>query len=309
MSAKILGGKEFADAIKSEVSEEIVYLLKDHGITPCLSVIRVGDDPASAVYVGNKVKTSEAIGLRSEHHHLPSTVSHAEVLSLVRDLNSRDDVDGILVQLPLPEQIDGREILEAINPEKDVDGFHPINVGRLSQGEKALVPCTPAGVIEILKRSGIEIAGQNAVIVGRSNIVGKPMAMLLLQENATVTICHSRTRNLPEVTRQANILVAAIGRAGFIRGEHIREGATVIDVGINNVSDKDLARELFGDDEIEKRLAAIEKRGFTLVGDVNPKEAIEKAGSFTPVPGGVGLLTVAMLMKNTVEAARRRRKC
>jgi methylenetetrahydrofolate dehydrogenase (NADP+)/methenyltetrahydrofolate cyclohydrolase len=239
---------------------------------------------------------------------LPATVSHAEVLELVLDLNKRDDVDGILVQLPLPEQIDGREILEAIDPEKDVDGFHPINVGRLSLGEKALVPCTPAGVIEILKRSGIEIAGQNAVIVGRSNIVGKPMAMLLLKENATVTICHSRTRNLPEVTRQADILVAAIGRAGFIRGEHIREGATVIDVGINNVSDKELAPELFGDDEIEKRLAAIEKRGFTLVGDVNPKEAMEKAGNFTPVPGGVGLLTVAMLMKNTVEAARMRRR-
>ncbi len=307
MSAKILGGKEFADAIKSEVYEEIARLLNDHAVTPCLAVIRVGDDPASAVYVGNKVKTSEAIGLRSEHHHLPESVSHVEVLNLVRELNNREDVDGILVQLPLPKQIDGREILESIDPEKDVDGFHPINVGRLSLGEKALVPCTPAGVIEILKRSGIEIAGQNAVIVGRSNIVGKPMAMLLLRENATVTICHSRTRNLPEVTKQADILVAAIGRAGFIRGEHIREGATVIDVGINNVSDKDLARKLFGDDEIEKRLAAIEKRGFTLVGDVNPKEAIEKAGNFTPVPGGVGLLTVAMLMKNTVEAARMRR--
>jgi methylenetetrahydrofolate dehydrogenase (NADP+)/methenyltetrahydrofolate cyclohydrolase len=216
-------------------------------------------------------------------------------------------VDGILVQLPLPSHIADREILEAIDPLKDVDGFHPINVGRLSQGEKALVPCTPAGVIEILKRSGIEIAGQNAVIVGRSNIVGKPMAMLLLQENATVTICHSRTRDLPAVTRGADILVAAIGRAGFIRGEHIGEGATVIDVGINNVSDSSFADELFGPDETDKRLAAIEKRGFTLIGDVNPREAIEKAGAFTPVPGGVGLLTVAMLMKNTVQAARLRR--
>jgi methylenetetrahydrofolate dehydrogenase (NADP+)/methenyltetrahydrofolate cyclohydrolase len=257
--------------------------------------------------VGNKVKTSEVIGLKSEHHHLAETVSHEEVLTLVNELNGRDDVDGILVQLPLPGQIRGREILEAIDPAKDVDGFHPVNVGRLSQGEKALVPCTPAGVIEILKRSGIEIAGQNAVIVGRSNIVGKPMAMLLLQENATVTICHSRTRDLPSVTQRADILVAAIGRAGFIRGEHIGEGATVIDVGINNLSDVNVAREFFGDAEIEKRLAAIEKRGFTLVGDVNPKEAMAKAGSFTPVPGGVGLLTVAMLMKNTVEAARARR--
>lgn len=308
MSAKILGGKEIAEAIKSEVSEEIVRLRDEHGVTPSLAVVRVGDDPASAVYVGNKVKTSEEIGIRSEHHHLPATVSHAELLGLVRELNGRDDVDGILVQLPLPEQIDSREILEAIDPEKDVDGFHPINVGRLSQGEKALVPCTPAGVIEILKRNDIAIAGRNAVIVGRSNIVGKPMAALLLQEHATVTICHSRTRNLADITRQADILVAAIGRAGFIRDEHIREGATVIDVGINNVSDPDLARELFGEDEIEKRLSAIEKRGFTLVGDVNPKEVIAKAGSFTPVPGGVGLLTVAILMKNTVEAAKARRR-
>ena len=308
MSATILSGKEIAEAIKSEVSAEIARMRTESGIVPCLAVVRVGDDPASAVFGGNKVKTSEAIGLRSEHHHLPDTVSHDEVLALVNELNRRDDVDGILVQLPLPKQINGREILETIDQAKDVDGFHPVNVGRLSQGEKALVPCTPAGVIEILKRSGIEIAGRNAVIVGRSNIVGKPMAMLLLQEDATVTICHSRTRDLADVTRRADILVAAIGRAGFIRGEHIGEGATVIDVGINNLSNASLAGEFFGDDEIEKRLAAIEKRGFTLVGDVNPKEAIEKAANFTPVPGGVGLLTVAMLMKNTVEAAQARRR-
>ena len=308
MTARNLGGREIADAIKSEVAAEISRLRSEHGFTPYLAVVRVGEDPASAVYVGNKVKTSETVGLISEHHHLSDTVSNAELLELVQSLNARDDVDGILVQLPLPQHIHDREILEAIDPEKDVDGFHPINVGRLSQGEKALAPCTPAGVIEILKRSGIEIAGQNAVIVGRSNIVGKPMAMLLLQENATVTICHSRTRDLPEVTRRADILIAAIGRAGFIRGEHIGEGATVIDVGINNVSDPDFARELFSDEEIEKRLAAIENRGFTLVGDVNPREAAERAANLTPVPGGVGLLTVAMLMKNTVDAARMRRK-
>lgn len=307
MGANILRGKEIADAIKSEVADEVAGLEREQGFRPCLAVVRVGEDPASAVYVGNKVKSSEAVGIMSEHHHLPDTVSHAELLELVKTLNARDEVDGILVQLPLPDHIVDREILEAIDPLKDVDGFHPINVGRLSQGEKSLVPCTPAGVIEILKRSNIEIAGANAVVVGRSNIVGKPMAMLLLQENATVTICHSRTRDLPAVTQGADILVAAIGRAGFVGGEHIREGATVIDVGINNVSDPDLARELFGDDEIEKRLGAIEKRGFTLVGDVNPKEAIEKAANFTPVPGGVGLLTVAMLMKNTVEAAKIRR--
>jgi methylenetetrahydrofolate dehydrogenase (NADP+)/methenyltetrahydrofolate cyclohydrolase len=307
MSARILSGREIAEAIKDEVAADIRELESTHGFRPCLAVVRVGEDPASAVYVGNKVKTSEAVGIISEHYHLPDSTPHLELLALVLDLNARDEVDGILVQLPLPGHIRDREILEAIDPLKDVDGFHPVNVGRLSQGEKSLVPCTPAGVIEILKRSNIDIAGKHAVIVGRSNIVGKPMAMLLLQENATVTICHSRTTDLLSITRQADILVAAIGRAGFVRGEHIREGATVIDVGINNVSDEDFARELFSDEDLPKRLSAIEKRGFTLVGDVNPKEAIEKAANFTPVPGGVGLLTVAMLMKNTVEAAKGRR--
>ena len=234
-------------------------------------------------------------------------MTHSEVLELVKKLNSDDEVDGILVQLPLPEQINANEIIEAIDPAKDVDGFNPINVGRLSQGEPSLVPCTPAGVIEILKRSDIPIAGQNAVIVGRSNIVGKPMAMLLLKENATVTICHSRTRDLPSITRQADILVAAIGRAGFVTAEHIREGAAVIDVGINNFSAVGSLESLFPADELEKRTKAIETRGFTLVGDVNPRDAMEKAGSYTPVPGGVGLLTVAMLMKNTVSAAKARR--
>lgn len=308
MSARILSGKEIAAAVKSEVAAEISRLESEHGFRPCLAVVRVGENPASAVYVGNKVRTSEELGIISEHHHLPDDVSHNELLGLVVTLNEREDVDGILVQLPLPDQIRDREILEAIDPEKDVDGFHPINVGRLSQGEKSLVPCTPAGVIEVLKRSDIEIAGKHAVIVGRSNIVGKPMAMLLLQENATVTICHSRTQDLPAITRQADILVAAIGRAGYIRGEHIGENATVVDVGINSVSDTGRANELFGPDDIDKRLAAIEKRGATLVGDVNPKEAMQVAANFTPVPGGVGLLTVAMLMKNTVEAAKIRRK-
>ena len=307
MAARILSGKEIAEQIKREVAEEVRRLQEDHGFRPCLAVVRVGEDPASAVYVGSKVKTSEELGMISEHHHLSDDISHAELLKLVQDLNNRDEVDGILVQLPLPKQIDEREILEAINPEKDVDGFHPINVGKLSQGQKALVPCTPAGIIEILKRSGIPIAGEHAVIIGRSNIVGKPMAQLLLQENATVTICHSRTRNLAEIASQADILVAAIGRAGFVRSEHIKAGATVVDVGINNVSSVEQAKELFGEDELEKRLKTIAKRGFTLVGDVNPKEAKEKAANFTPVPGGVGLLTVAMLMKNTVEAAKMRR--
>jgi methylenetetrahydrofolate dehydrogenase (NADP+)/methenyltetrahydrofolate cyclohydrolase len=308
MTARILSGKEIAEEIKREVAEEVKNLAATQRFRPCLAVVRVGEDPASAVYVGSKVKTSEELGMVSEHHHLADDVSHEDLLNLVKDLNNRDDVDGILVQLPLPKQIDEREILEAINPEKDVDGFHPINVGKLSQGQKSLVPCTPAGVIEILKRSGIAVAGEHAVIIGRSNIVGKPMAQLLLQENATVTICHSRTRNLAEIASQGDILVAAIGRAGFVRAEHIKPGATVVDVGINNVSDAEFAKKLFGEEELSKRLNTIAKRGFTIVGDVNPREAKEKAANFTPVPGGVGLLTVAMLMKNTVEAAKIRRK-
>ncbi|MBL8184757.1 MAG: bifunctional methylenetetrahydrofolate dehydrogenase/methenyltetrahydrofolate cyclohydrolase FolD [Blastocatellia bacterium] len=304
MAARALSGKPIADAIKDEVSAEVKKL----GFRPGLAVVRVGEDPASAVYVASKVKTTEDLGMYSEHIHLSAETSHDELLKIVKGLNCRDEIDGILVQLPLPGHIDDREILEAIDPAKDVDGFHPMNVGRLSQGREALVPCTPAGVIEILKRSDIPIAGQHAVIVGRSNIVGKPMAMLLLQENATVTICHSRTRDLASITRQADIIVAAIGRPGFIRSEHIGEGATVVDVGINSVSDPAAAAELFSETDLPKRLAAIENRGATLVGDVNPKEANERAGAFTPVPGGVGLLTVAMLMKNTVDAAKMRRR-
>ncbi|HEY0459036.1 MAG TPA: bifunctional 5,10-methylenetetrahydrofolate dehydrogenase/5,10-methenyltetrahydrofolate cyclohydrolase [Pyrinomonadaceae bacterium] len=307
MTARILSGKEISEEIKREVAEEVWRLSENYGFRPCLAVVRVGEDAASKVYVTSKVKTSEELGMISEHHHPDENISHEELLNLVKDLNRREEVDGILVQLPLPAQIDEREILETINPEKDVDGFHPVNVGKLSQGQKALVPCTPAGIIEILKRSGIPIAGEHAVIIGRSNIVGKPMAQLLLQENATVTICHSRTRRLAEITSQADILVAAIGRAGFVRAAHIKPGATVIDVGMNNASDAESARELFGEDELERRLNTIAKRGFTLVGDVNPKEAKEKAANFTPVPGGVGLLTVAMLMKNTVKAAKMRR--
>ncbi|MEO7673418.1 MAG: bifunctional 5,10-methylenetetrahydrofolate dehydrogenase/5,10-methenyltetrahydrofolate cyclohydrolase [Pyrinomonadaceae bacterium] len=307
MTARLLSGKLFAESIKSEVAAEITRLNASHGFRPCLVVVRVGDDPASAVYVRSKVKTSEELGIVSEHRHLSPDTTHDDLLAIVRELNARNDVDGILVQVPLPPQIRSGEILEAIDPLKDVDGFHPVNVGRLSLGEKVLVPCTPAGVIEILQRSIIPIAGQHAVIVGRSNIVGKPMAMLLLRENATVTVCHSRTKDLPSITRQADILVAAIGRAGFVKAEHIREGATVIDVGINNLSDAKFARELFANEDLEKRLATIEKRGFTLVGDVNPRDAMAIASNFTPVPGGVGLLTVAMLMRNTVEASKMRR--
>ncbi len=303
MSCNILRGAEFADAIKEEVRAGIAEL----EYKPCLVVVRVGEDPASAVYVGNKIKACEEVGIVSEHLHYDEDVSGDQVLNAVKELNTRSDVDGILVQLPLPKHIDERIILEAIDPAKDVDGFHPVNVGRLSQGQDSLVPCTPAGVVEILKRSGTPIAGKHAVIVGRSNIVGKPMAMLLLQENATVTICHSRTADLRSITSQADILVAAIGRAGFIRSEHIRDGAVVIDVGINKLEDAQAASELFTEEDLPKRLAAIEKRGFTLAGDVSYKDAVAKASAFTPVPGGVGLLTVAMLMKNTLQAAVARR--
>ena len=308
MTAQLLSGKVFSEAIKAEVAAEVADIREVHGFAPCLVVVRVGEDPASAVYVGSKVRTAEELGIVSEHMHFPAETSEDEIIAAVRGLNARSDVDGILVQLPLPKHIDEQKVLELIDPEKDVDGFHPVNAGRLMQGHEALTPCTPAGVIEVLKRSGITIAGKNAVVVGRSNIVGKPMAMLLLHENATVTICHSRTANLPEVCSRADILVAAIGRAGFITAEHIGEGAAVVDVGINNVDDPAKAHELFGPDDIEKRLATIEKRGFTLVGDVNPRDAMAKAAYFTPVPGGIGLLTVAMLMKNTVTAARMRRK-
>ena len=307
MTARILSGKPIADAIKNEIAEEVSSIETAHGFRPCLAAVRVGADPASEIYVGNKVKAAAQLHITSEHHHLPAETSHEELMSLVKQLNARDDVDGILVQLPLPKHIDERSILEAIDPMKDVDGFHPINVGKLSLGYPSLVPCTPAGVVEILKRSGIEIAGRHAVIVGRSNIVGKPLAMLMLRENATVTICHSKTGDLPSVTNRADILVAAIGRSGFIRGEHIRDGAVVIDVGINRVTDVDAAHEFFSGDDLAKRLNTIAERGSTIVGDVNPKEVMAKAQAFTPVPGGVGLLTVAMLMKNTVTAARLRR--
>jgi len=307
MTAKILNGKEVADSIKQKVAGEVEKLKAEHDFQPRLVVVRVGEDSASAVYVGNKVKTSEELGLISEHRHLPEETTQEELLKLVIELNNRDDVDGILVQLPLPKHVDEKEILEKIDPAKDVDGFHPINVGRLSQGQPSLVPCTPAGVIEILKFYEIPIAGKHAVVIGRSNIVGKPMAQLLLAENATVTICHSRTENIAEITSQADILVAAVGRTNFVRGDFIKSGAAVIDVGMNNAENEEIARELFAEDELEKRLNTIAKRGATLVGDVNPKEAKEKAGYFTPVPGGVGLLTVAMLMKNTLEAAKMRR--
>ena len=290
-----------AARIKEEVKAEI-----GGGVRAALAAVRVGDDPASAVYVRNKIRACEEVGIRSEHHALPESTTTEQLLELITSLNTRDDVDGILTQLPLPAHINETAIIEAMNPLKDVDGFHPVNAGKLAMGRPVFVPCTPAGIIELLDDRGVEIRGANACVVGRSQIVGRPMAQLLLQRDATVTICHSRTRDLPAVTRTADLLVVAIGRAGFIGRDHIKPGATVIDVGMNKVSDADEVRSLFGD-EAGKRLEVVAKRGSTLVGDVNPAEAAEVAGMLTPVPGGVGLLTVAMLMKNTLKAAKLRR--
>ena len=304
--AEILDGARVAEEIKREVAETVARIVQEHNVRPTLAVVQVGDDPASSVYVGSKVRTSRELGLESEHHALPQETTTSDLLELVSRLNARADVDGILVQLPLPNEVEEARVIESIDPAKDVDGFHPMNIGRLTLGQQVLAPCTPAGIIELLERYDVPIRGANACVVGRSQIVGRPVAQLLLQRDATVTICHSRTRDLASVTRQADILVAAIGRTGFIRGEHIKPGATVIDVGINRVTDAQEARALFGD-EAEKRLEVIARRGYTIAGDVHPAEAVRVAGRLTPVPGGVGLLTVAMLMRNTVEAARRRR--
>jgi methylenetetrahydrofolate dehydrogenase (NADP+) / methenyltetrahydrofolate cyclohydrolase len=302
-----LEGSQLAARIKQDVQNTIERMVKEQNVRPGLAAVRVGEDPASAVYVRNKIRACEEVGIYSEHHALPESTSTAELLDLISSLNARDDIDGILTQLPLPSQIDETAIIEAIDPGKDVDGFHPVNVGRLALGRPVFVPCTPAGIIELLDDNGIEIRGTNACVVGRSQIVGRPMAQLLLQKDATVTICHSRTRDLAAVTRTADLLVVAIGRAGFIRGEHIKPGATVIDVGMNRISDPEEVRALFSS-EAEKRLEVLAKRGATLVGDVHPAEAAEVAGKLTPVPGGVGLLTVAMLMKNTLKAAKLRRR-
>ena len=299
--ATSLEGGPLAAKIKQDVKTQIEQLVETRGIRPCLAAVRVGDDPASAVYVGNKIKACEEVGIRSEHHALPASTTTEELLNLIRSLNASDNVDGILTQLPLPSGVEERAIIEAIDPAKDVDGFHPVNAGRLALGRPVFVPCTPAGIIELLEDSGIEIRGARACVVGRSQIVGRPMAQLLLQRDATVTICHSRTRDLASVTREADLLIVAIGRTGMIRGEHIKPGATVVDVGMNKVTDADQVRDLFGADA-DKRLAVLSKRGYTLVGDVHPAEAAEVAGRLTPVPGGVGLLTVAMLMKNTLNA-------
>jgi len=300
---RVLDGVAIAAEIKKEVAEEVRKLAAT-GIRPGLAAVLVGNVAASEIYVRNKVQSCAELGIFSEMITPPGTVTTEEMLALVAQLNSRDEIDGILIQLPLPAHVDAKALLDAVSTAKDVDGFNPVNAGRLQAGRPALAPCTPAGIIEILKRSGIPISGQHAVVVGRSDIVGKPVAMLLLHENATVTICHSKTRDLGAVTRQADILVAAIGRPGFITPEMVKPGATVIDVGINRITEHaEFEKYFFGD---TKREATFAKRGATLVGDVHPK-AFELAGAYTPVPGGVGPLTIAMLMANTVRAAKLRR--
>jgi methylenetetrahydrofolate dehydrogenase (NADP+)/methenyltetrahydrofolate cyclohydrolase len=305
--AVVLDGARVAEEIKREVARDAARLRETDDYVPCLVAVRVGSDPASAVYVRNKVRTCEALGLRSEQHELPEETTTEELLAEVATLNARRDVDGILVQLPLPRAIDEARVLEAIDPGKDVDGFHPLNVGRLTLGRKGFAPCTPAGIIELLTREKIAVRGQHACIVGRSHIVGRPLAQLLLQHDATVTICHSHTRDLPALTSQADLLIAAVGSVGLIRAEHVKPGATVIDVGMNKITDAQTARDFFGD-RADARIEAIKKRGFTLVGDVHPAEVERVAGHLTPVPGGVGPLTVAMLVRNTLTAALERRR-
>jgi methylenetetrahydrofolate dehydrogenase (NADP+)/methenyltetrahydrofolate cyclohydrolase len=303
MAARILDGTKIAAEIRAEVTAQAKALVAE-GVRPGLAVVLVGHNPASEVYVRGKVKSSQEVGLYSERHTPPETATTEELLALIADLNRRNEIDGILVQLPLPAHVDSKRVLLAVDPAKDVDGFHPMNVGYLSTQRPGLVPCTPAGVMEILKRSGIPVVGREAVVVGRSDIVGKPVAMLLLNQNATVTVCHSKTRDLPGVCRRADILVAAIGRPGMVTLDFVKPGATVIDVGINRVADRQEFERFFkGNPKREEAFAA---KGSTLVGDVHP-EVAEIAGAITPVPGGVGPLTIAMLMANTIKAAMLRR--
>lgn len=303
MSATILDGTKIAQEIRAEVAVK-ARRFTTFGLRPGLAVVLVGHNPASEIYVRGKVKACEEVGLHSEKFTPPESATTADLLALIDDLNQRDDIDGILVQLPLPPQVDSKKVLLAVDPAKDVDGFHPMNVGFLSTQRPGLVPCTPAGVIEILNRSNIPISGREAVVVGRSDIVGKPAAMLLLNANATVTVCHSKTHDLAGVCRRADILVAAIGRAGMITRDFVKPGATVIDVGMNTLTDPAEFRKFFAGNA--KREESFRKKGSTLVGDVHP-EVAETAGAMTPVPGGVGPLTIAMLMFNTLKAAKMRR--
>ena len=300
---EVLDGVAIAAEIKAEVAEE-VRALAERGVKPGLAVILVGNVAASEIYVRSKVKTCGELGIYSEMLTPPESVTTDELLAMVAELNAREEIDGILIQLPLPPHVETKRLLGAVAPEKDVDGFHPVNVGRLQSGQAGLQPCTPAGVMEMLRRRGIDVAGKNAVVLGRSDIVGKPMAMLLVNASATVTVCHSRTADLASYTQRAEVLVAAIGRAGFVTEDMVRPGAVVIDVGINRVTDERKFVEFFGDNPARRTMFA--KRGSVVVGDVHP-EAYRASSAYTPVPGGVGALTIAMLMANTVKAAKLRR--
>ena len=300
----ILDGSRFAAEIRDEVAAEVA-VLGAAGIVPRLDAVLVGEDTASQVYIASKARTLAKLGMISETHHLPDTTSQSELEELIDRLNHDPDVDGILVQLPLPREIDPFAILCRLDPGKDVDGFHPENVGLLQQGRPALQPCTPAGIMEMLRRADVAVEGRRAVVVGRSNIVGKPMAMMLLHANATVTVCHSRTRELASVTRQADVLIAAAGVRSLIGPDHVAEGAVVVDVGMHRVTDLATVEALYPDNP--KKMAAFEKRGAVLAGDVDFTAVASKASRITPVPGGVGPLTIAMLMANTVKAATTRR--
>jgi methylenetetrahydrofolate dehydrogenase (NADP+) / methenyltetrahydrofolate cyclohydrolase len=302
-TSRVLNGNAIAAEIKTEVAAEVEKLAVQ-GIRPGLAAVLVGNVPASEIYVRSKVRTSGQLGIYSDLITPPDTVTTEEMLELVAQLNAREDIDGILIQLPLPKQVNAKLLLEAVSPAKDVDGFHPVNVGRLQSGQPALAPCTPAGMIQMLKRSNLPIAGQNAVVIGRSDIVGKPISILLLHENATVTICHSKTRDLGSYSRNADILVAAIGRPGYVTPDLVKPGATILDVGINRITTREEFDKYFAGDSKREEMFVL--KGSTIVGDVHP-EAFKIAGAYTPVPGGVGPLTIAMLMANTVRAAKLRR--
>jgi methylenetetrahydrofolate dehydrogenase (NADP+)/methenyltetrahydrofolate cyclohydrolase len=306
VSPRVLDGVAIASVIKQEVARDAA-IAKDKGYTPGLAVILVGEVAASQIYVRSKIKACSELGLYSEMHTPPASVTTEELLDLVAQLNQRDEIDGILIQLPLPAHVDTSKLLEAVDPRKDVDGFHPINAGRLLSGapmSEVLAPCTPAGIMEVLERSGIPVAGQRAVVLGRSNIVGKPIASMLINASATVTVCHSKTKNIADYTREADILVAAIGRAGFVTADMVRHGATIIDVGINRVTGEAEFEKFFSADQARRE--GFIKRGSTIIGDVDPA-AFALSSAYTPVPGGVGALTIAMLMANTVKAAAMRR--
>ena len=304
MPARVLSGNRIRDQILAELEEQVLELAA-RGVRPGLAAVLAGDNPASKIYVRNKIKACGQVGIFSETITPAQETTTAQLVEIVHDLNSRDDIDGILVQLPLPPQVDSGKVLLAVSPVKDVDGFHPVNVGALVTQQPGLIPCTPAGLIEILRRSDIPIAGQRAVVIGRSNIVGKPAALLLLHEHATVTVCHSKTADLPSVAREADILIAAIGRPAMVTRDFIKPGATVLDVGTNRLADAAEVERILA--AAPKKLERFREKGSVLVGDVHPADVAEVAGAYTPVPGGVGPLTIAMLMVNTVKAARQRR--